>query len=310
LNLTGSLEGSKKNKSDRVNPTKKETSSMKTSNKLNSDQNSKQRVKRLGKLTPLLGVAGLALVSLSAQAQVFQYTAGDVIVDLSKTGSADLEVDAGNLLNQAAGTTVDLGGNALGQDKYTSAELGTVFGNAANALDGVVLTAVGTTSGTTADYFTEARSNPAQENTTPSNLSGSIRSTDHTQILGISSGITAWSANPTAGQLNSTTAVTIENGNTDGWTSKKSGLIGDIGAASENTTPVGFTQGDTAIVSDLFEYTGSGVQYIGDFTFQSDGELDFTTPSAVPEPSTYGLLGGFGLLLLALRKQFQSRIIA
>jgi hypothetical protein len=54
--------------------------------------------------------------------------------------------------------------------------------------------------------------------------------------------------------------------------------------------------------------TGSDT-YEGYFTFQTDGEVDFTTAAvvAVPEPATYGLLAGAGLLAVAKRRQFRSR---
>jgi hypothetical protein len=53
------------------------------------------------------------------------------------------------------------------------------------------------------------------------------------------------------------------------------------------------------------------------FTLEGTLNLDFTgaspvadfTPAPVPEPSTYGLLAGAGLLLLALRRQFRSSIV-
>jgi hypothetical protein len=50
--------------------------------------------------------------------------------------------------------------------------------------------------------------------------------------------------------------------------------------------------------------------YEGYFTFQSDGEVDFTAAgvSAVPEPSTYAdcLIAAVSLLALACRRQFRS----
>jgi hypothetical protein len=48
--------------------------------------------------------------------------------------------------------------------------------------------------------------------------------------------------------------------------------------------------------------TGSDV-YEGYFTFMNNGEVTFT---AVPEPATYGILAGIGLLALAVRRQIGS----
>lgn len=46
---------------------------------------------------------------------------------------------------------------------------------------------------------------------------------------------------------------------------------------------------------------GSAANPLGTFTLSSGGILTFT---AVPEPSTYGILAGVGLLALSLRRQF------
>jgi hypothetical protein len=51
--------------------------------------------------------------------------------------------------------------------------------------------------------------------------------------------------------------------------------------------------------------SGAGDTYEGYFTFKSDGEVDFTEV-AVPEPSTYGLIAGLGLLGLAFRRQLRA----
>jgi hypothetical protein len=53
--------------------------------------------------------------------------------------------------------------------------------------------------------------------------------------------------------------------------------------------------------------TGHGSDaFLGYFTFQPNGEVDFTT--SVPEPSTYVLLGLTGLLALGFRRQIRSLI--
>ena len=68
----------------------------------------------------------------------------------------------------------------------------------------------------------------------------------------------------------------------------------------------------SVIVEDLYKGVNSGgtvsMNYVGYFTFDNTGaspSFGFT-PSAfvpVPEPATYGLMAGVGLLLLSLRRQ-------
>jgi hypothetical protein len=53
--------------------------------------------------------------------------------------------------------------------------------------------------------------------------------------------------------------------------------------------------------------SGNSDTYEGYFTFQPDGEVDFTT--SVPEPSTYALLLGTGVFAFAFRRQIR-RLIA
>jgi hypothetical protein len=300
---------------------------MKTNKVINGDQNSKRRVRSLSKLPPLLGIAALSLVSHSALAasSLFNYTSGDIILDLSLSGYNDLEADLGHsssFLSQAPGTTVVLAGQASG-GAFTSSQLQTDFGAlgaGSTALDGVAFTAFGTT-GSSADFLTEARSNPSVQNTPTPIGGGSVVSSVSSDILGIvgsssTTGIVYWSKNnnpPTGSEVNTATVVEIPTSgpaNVDSFTTKSANLIGDAGSGIQNTTANGFTAGSTAIVSDLFEYTSGSATYVGDFTFEPNGEVEFSTPSAVPEPSTYGLLGGFGLLVLAFRRQFRAHFNA
>jgi hypothetical protein len=55
--------------------------------------------------------------------------------------------------------------------------------------------------------------------------------------------------------------------------------------------------------------TGQAETELGYFSFYGDGEITYTEqneiPTAVPEPSTYGLLAGLGLLAVSLRRQFR-----
>ena len=49
----------------------------------------------------------------------------------------------------------------------------------------------------------------------------------------------------------------------------------------------------------------AGVQHLGYFELQADGDLWFVP---VPEPSTYGLAAGAGLLFMALRRQLSQKV--
>jgi hypothetical protein len=52
--------------------------------------------------------------------------------------------------------------------------------------------------------------------------------------------------------------------------------------------------------------SGNSDTYEGYFTFQTDGEVDFTTVATVPEPSTYVLLVVTGVFALAFRRPLRS----
>ena len=45
---------------------------------------------------------------------------------------------------------------------------------------------------------------------------------------------------------------------------------------------------------------------LGTFSLDASGNLTFTGAAAVPEPATYGLIGGLGLLALSLRRQLRQ----
>ena len=51
---------------------------------------------------------------------------------------------------------------------------------------------------------------------------------------------------------------------------------------------------------------GHGAQALG-FSFSSDGILMYGNTASVPEPTTYGMLAGAGMLLMAIRRQFSRK---
>jgi hypothetical protein len=300
LNLTGSLEDSQRQKQPTTKKQSKSEKHMKT-------------------ITRILGLAGLALSATAVHAQVFNYTSGDLILDISKPGFADLEADLGSLSSltaaaQAAGGTVQL--NAYNVSSQLLGNFGTV--------NGLTFTVFGTSSvASVADFFTDKRVNPAVQNSLPADFSASTTTTISTAVksiigVGSTTGILPWSLNNPADPVNNTATVaiiptsgatgansyTVKNTTTGGG--NISGFVGGIA----NTTPASFASG--SIVSDLFEYdplgAGHKAVYEGDFTFNSDGSLDFTTAFvAAPEPGTYGLLAAGGLLLMTLRNQLKPK---
>jgi hypothetical protein len=273
------------------------------------------------KITPILGAAGLALFALTGQAQQFQYSNGDLILDVSRSGYPDLEVDLGSLSSltsraQANGGTVQL--NAYS----TTGQLLATFGNVNGLTFSVFGTQASATPSLVTDYVTLKRVNPSVQNNAPNDLTSSGTSSLSSGIKGIigvgtATGILPWSANNPADPVGNTANVAIiptsGASSANSFTVKNSGANAALGADPNpvgNTTPANFSSG--SIVSDLFEYDPLGgthkTVYQGDFTFNSDGTLDFTTAfTSAPEPSTYGLAAAGGLLLVSLRHQFRRK---
>jgi len=260
---------------------------------------------------PILGVVGFAFAGLSAHAQTaINYNDGDLILAFSQAAANDdVEVDIGNLSNLqslSGGSTYNLGN--------FSADL-TAAGASINNLS---FSVIGQLFGQST-YLSQKQSG-ANPNTPPANLSALNYSTANGKVLAIE-GLDGTSATSqtTTGLLpwsqangNSTTTALIPNANHSSYSFiTKSGFTG-APPNVKNTTPASFTG---SLVSDLFTYdqaaagTGNPSVYDGYFTLQSSGELDFTsaTVTAVPEPATYGLLAGAGLLLVSFRKQVNRK---
>jgi hypothetical protein len=256
------------------------------------------------RLTPLLGLAAAGLAGLSATAQQFNYNNGDLILDFSKAGSADLEVDIGNVsqfTSQTPGTTVTVGGYSI------NSQLLSTFGG---SLSGVQFSVFGTDANTPVDYLTLRRSTPSVQNPAPGDFTSSKLNTVSSDIQGIigsgaSKGILPWSAgNPADPVANTTTAVVIPTSGVAAVNSFSSLYNASGGLKSALAAPGIVNTAGTGSVSDLFAYAGAGSStpstFLGDFSFNTDGSVSFSTV-AVPEPATYGLLAGAGLLMLTLR---------
>ena len=77
----------------------------------------------------------------------------------------------------------------------------------------------------------------------------------------------------------------------------------------ETSTGVGFGA-SSSVVADLFylqSASGNGTpsSYVGNFTLMGDGTVVYN--AAVPEPTTFGILAGAGLLLVSARRQLRKQ---
>jgi hypothetical protein len=258
------------------------------------------RIMNLKKLLNL-GATALFLASLSAHAQTINntYADGDLVLDFSKVGATyDAEVDLGNLasLTNAAATA---GGTVQISAYDVTTQLVGIFGSV-NGLSfsifGIQHYASNSVAANTS--YLSAQQSGANPNSAPNDLTGSgqnlLRSTE-LGILGLAldgsyqiSGLLPWSAaNPADSTYNSTTVAIIPTASTSSYSSLVGGFNGAPSGFPANTTSATFATGGKSTISDLFEFDPIGTShkaiYVGYFTFNPDGTLNFSLPSP---PST------------------------
>jgi hypothetical protein len=263
------------------------------------------------KITPALGVAGLALTALTGHAQQFQYNDADLILDFSKSGSADLEINIGNIASltsaaQANGGSVALS-SQLSDYNITSQLIGTFGSTSGLAFSVFGYQANASGPGAQSENWLTKVQTGANPIATPGDWTPSKANTINSGIQGALNGISSWSAaNPADSVGNTANVAIIPTSGIDAsesYTAHASGITGVGGTIANHTT----------YVSDLFGYGNSGAAtpatFEGYFTFDTvSGDTTFTSPTvAVPEPATYGLLAGAGLLVLSLRKQLAPK---
>jgi len=259
-------------------------------------------------ITLLAAGAGLALCQ-TASAQ-FAYNQNDILLGFrSPTLSYDYVVDLGpasQFYSAAPGTTFSI-------NNYSGSSLTSIFGG----LDGLSFAifgdvrSFGNTNGAfNTLWISSARSDinvqtsPLIQNSTASQ--GAVGG----QIDSIANGAVTYGAQIGIDSVtNSPFAVTVSDGfNAIGIGTSYTIGVGSAGnfantfqSSAENTIPGGFASGSSPLRSDFYELnpgSGSGT-YLGYFELAQDGDLTFT---AVPEPSTWAMLGAGALLLFGLNR--------
>jgi hypothetical protein len=263
----------------------------------------------------MIAVAGASiLAAVQAQAQL-DYSSGDLLLNFRNTANItgnDLEVNAGPIsaIEAFSGTEV-LAPSSLVSGVFGSAlTVGTV-GFSASGDDGsapsddvLFLSRQDTTPGTAPTTISAQASALTQglvvtdiENIGAGGNAGTSVASGAATVTGATTG----DSYQAQGEQNTATTGTINFGSHE-----------NVAVASKGGNIESIQNGSGAVYEALWEVPVSGTgsdTYLGYLTFDTDGEVDYTSAvSAVPEPSTYGALASSGLLVLALRRQFRSLI--
>jgi hypothetical protein len=228
----------------------------------------------------LLAALGLAVV---ASANAGTYTAGDLLVGFTTASGTDLIYDLGQASSLYNGETWSGLSTLLGNDFTSESSLSWgVIGNEAN-------------SGTPRTLYTTTVVGTVPATITGNSAFGKENTVATTFAALFSTGATAAgkSATVSASAANSWNMETLNGTLTTQYIN-----------AYENPNVVGETSADfSSVLSD-----GATVTLLGDFTLGANDTFTYTTATtSVPEPTTYGLIAGAGLLIVSLRNKFSRK---
>jgi hypothetical protein len=247
--------------------------------------------------TAALASVGLALAASSAKAVT--YANEDVLLSFAKPGSStDLIVDLGPVSAYTQTSSFDL--STVG---FSDASLLSQFGGSLNGVGWAVW--AGDNSGTIPTGIWVSGSSSAGQGGLANALAKTIASSINGfggNDIGGSSGVVV---------AGSPTEYTVPVGNTFSFTSYGGKIQGNLPTSSE-IVGNGGALGTTGYFTDITpSKSGGSATVLGDFTINATtGDAMWNgANSAVPEPATYGLLAGAGLLVLSLRRQI-SRVNA
>jgi hypothetical protein len=273
----------------------------------------------------MLAISGVALAAaFQAQAQ-FNYLDGDLLLNFrdpsNPTTVSDVSVNLGPVATFAGltGTTVLNNGVNNGYTPvFTESELLSAFSGSTSV--GFTAAAANATSKTT--WITRTETAPGLQGTATGTMSsGNALSVDGAlNNIGLgaagNNGTTFTSLDP-SGQI-----VKVGSGQTLSYqgAATASGVpsvityIGESTATGSMESTATLGSSGSTVYSALWEVpettgrTPAPDTYLGYFEFDgANGEVEFVSAvSAVPEPSTYGVIAGLGLLALAVRRHFHS----
>jgi hypothetical protein len=222
----------------------------------------------------LLAAVGLVSIT-SAQAQ---YAQGDLLAGFTTGSGNDLIVDLGAASSLTQGETWNLASLLTGNLSNPAIDTWGVIGVSGSP------SAPNYVAASSAVYITAQGANAAALSSIGSPQFKAAR-TDVATIGGnITSGTSAYDAASDGASWNTQTT-------------------GSTGIAADQTNP-----NTTGVTSENFYLVqNAGTTQDSFFSLGSNDTLTFGTVSAVPEPATYGLLSGAGMLLLGLRRQFSRK---
>jgi hypothetical protein len=277
--------------------------------------------KKQGLMATLAGVALLG--TMQAQAQI-SYNIGDLLLNFRNTlnsGSTgpDVVVDLGSAATFATLTGVtDLDPASGAGAKFSQTDLATAFGSGlANVGFSVGATTKGVSSPTSYYVSTyEATATTYNSSSAFPEGSGAASSTDQTQFSTAINNV-----GKGAKGLNGTSFLSSLGSHSSSQSVLESTSAFDYGSLATSgsqptvisynaaiPTTVALESSQFAALWDVPQ-TGTGsVTELGYFAFNDvTGDITYTSNlSAVPEPATYGLMAGLGLLALAFRRQIVS----
>ncbi len=242
--------------------------------------------------------AAIIAVAAALASQAAQASQTPLELGFTKSGSSDLIIDLGSVSSLIGQTSVvDLSGD------FNATTFNNTFGSATGVSMAVV--SGNPTFGQYDLYATQVRTGGAGNAAVAgSDLTSQGHSTS--QISGGAATLTgnlAWPTTTGQGVVDSTLTYS-----TKVEASTASSMFGKTGVQAAGTI-----DNTGTIYEDLWFATPSqAYTYEGYFTFNDNtGSLTFTSADVVtapiPEPATYGVFAGFGLLALALRRQISRK---